>query len=133
MEETLRVFRTSCVPSHPFLPPRFIETTEQQMREGTLAGFDTTVVDDGGIRAFLCRAGSYVEALFVDPPHQRRGYGKRLLDHMKARTPVAHLCVFAKNPGAVRFYQREGFWALKLADHRETGETIVHLKWEAGK
>jgi hypothetical protein len=46
---------------------------------------------------------------------------------------VAHLSVFAQNPRAIKFYQREEFSALKLTEHRETGETIVLLKWEAKK
>ena len=103
------------------------------MRERTLSEFDTTVLDDGGIRAFLCRQRGYVQALFVDPPYQRQGHGKRLLDHLKVQTPTAHLSVFAQNPRAIKFYQREEFWALKLTEHRETGETIVLLKWEAKK
>ena len=131
MEETLRVFRASCPLSHPFLQAAFIQKTEQQMLERTLEEFATDVLDEGGIRAFLCRKGDFIEALFVDPPFQRQGLGKRLLDHLKSQTPVIRLSVFAQNPRAIRFYQREEFWAVRLAEHRETGETIVLLKWEA--
>jgi putative acetyltransferase len=133
MEETLRVFRAACIPSHPFLKPEFIQKSEQSMRDRTLLQFETDVVDDGGIRAFLCRKNSFIEALFVDPAFQQRGLGKRLLDHLKARSTVVHLTVFAENPRAIKFYQREEFWAVKVSEHRETGETIVLLKWEAGK
>jgi putative acetyltransferase len=131
MEQALRVFRAACVPSHQFLKPEFIEKSEQRMRERSLLQFDTEVVDDGGIRAFLCRNNSYIEALFVDPPYQRRGIGKRLLDHLKAHSKVIHLSVFAQNPRAIKFYQREEFWAVKVDEHRETGETVVLLKWES--
>jgi putative acetyltransferase len=130
MEETLRVFRASCVPSHPFLKPEFIRKAERTMRERTLLEFETEVLDEGGIRAFLCRKSSFIEALFVDPPFQQRGFGKQLLDHLKAQSPAIHLSVFAQNPRAIRFYQREGFWGVKLNQHHETGETIVLLKWE---
>ena len=133
MEETLRVFRSSCVPSHPFLKQEFIQKSEQRMRERTLLEFETEVFDDGGVRAFLCQKNSYIEALFVDPPFQQRGLGKALLDHAKARRTVVHLSVFAQNPGALKFYQREEFWVVKLSEHHETGETVVLLKWEARK
>jgi len=131
IEETLRVFRASCGSSHAFLPSSFIEKTERVMRERTLPQLETDVVDDGGIRGFLCRKGPLVEALFVDPPFQGRGFGKQLLDHLKRQTPVAHLFVFAQNPRAIKFYHREEFWAVKVGEHRETGETNVLLKWEA--
>ena len=133
MEETLRVFRAACLPSHPFLSPAFFEKSELAMRARTLAGFDTYVLDDGGIRGFLSHHGPFIDALFVDPEYQSRGLGKQLLDHLKTRLPSIQLTVFAQNPRAIRFYQREQFWAVKLIDHRETGETIVLLKWDAPK
>ena len=131
MEEALRVFRASCIASHPFLKPEFIQKAEQRMRERSLLEFETDVLDDGGVRAFLCRTNSYIDALFVDPPYQKRGLGKALLDHAKAKSTVIHLSVFAQNPRALKFYQREEFWAVKLNEHHETGETVVQLKWEA--
>ena len=103
------------------------------MRERRLAELETAVLEDGGVRGFLCRKGPLVEALFVDPPYQGMGYGKQLLDHLKDRTSVAHLWVFAQNSRAIKFYHREEFWAVKLGEHRETGETNVHLRWEANK
>jgi putative acetyltransferase len=130
MEETLRVFRAACLPSHPFLGSAFVEKSENAMRERNLAALDTYVLDDGGIRGFLSHHGPFIDALFVDPEFQSRGLGKQLLDHLKTLLPSIHLTVFAQNPRAVRFYQREQFWAVKLIDHRETGETIVLLKWE---
>ena len=133
MEETLRVFRAACLPSHPFLTPAFLEKSESAMRERNLAGLDTYVLDEGGIRGFLSHNGPFIDALFVDPAFQGRGLGKQLLDHLKAQMPSIHLTVFAQNPRAVRFYQREQFWAVKLVNHRETGETIVLLKWDAPK
>jgi putative acetyltransferase len=131
MEETLRLFRDACAASHPFLAPAFIRAIERRMREHTLLEFETEVLDDGGVKAFLCRTGSFVDALFVDPPFQSRGLGKLLLDHLKARTRIAHLSVFAQNPRAIKFYQREEFWATKVIEHRQTGETIVLLQWKA--
>ena len=101
------------------------------MRERTLLEFETHVLVDGGIRAFISQTQGFIDALFVDPPFQSRGLGKQLLDHAKAQTRLLRLSVFAQNPRAVRFYQREGFWATQVTEHRETAETIVLLKWEA--
>ena len=133
VDQALQVFRASCGPSHPFLPPAFMEKTERAMRQRMLHEFETHVLDDDGIRGFLCRKGPYVDALFVDPPFQGRGFGKQLLDHLKERTAAAHLSVFSQNTRAIKFYQREEFRAMKLDQHRETGESTVLLKWEARK
>ena len=133
IDETLRVFRAACDASHPFLPAAFLDKTETEMRKRRLLELHTDVFDDGGIRGFLSRNGGYVDALFIDPPFQRRGIGKQLLDHLKGQVSVALLSVFAQNPRAIKFYQREEFWAVKLDQHRETGESTVLLKWEAPK
>lgn len=130
LDETLRVFRASCAASHAFLPEAFIAQSEQSMRERSLLAAETRVLDDGAIRGFLCRHGTFIEALFVDPAFQSRGLGKALLDHAKTESRTLCLSVFAKNLRAVRFYQRERFWATGLKDHRPTGETLVLLKWE---
>lgn len=131
LEETLGVFRRACAASHPFLAPQFLCDSEAAMRDRTLLGWDTDVVEDGAIRGFLCRKETFIEALFIDPPFQSRGFGKCLLDHAKAQAPVLHLSAFAQNPRAVRFYQREGFAATAVRQHRETGETIILLRWAA--
>ena len=131
VEETIGVFRASCGPSHAFLKPDFLGRTEQKMRERTLLGWDTYVLVDGGIRGFICVCGGFVDALFVDPRFQGRGLGKELVDHVKSGAQALILSVFAQNARAIRFYQREEFWAVALKDHHETGETIVLLQWKA--
>ena len=131
VDETLRVFRESCPESHPFLARSFIRKCEKLMRERTLLELETDVFVDGTIRGFISRGPSFIDALFVAPSFQCRGVGKQLLDHVKAQSSVLVLSVFAQNSRAVRFYQREGFWATAVKPHPKTGETIVALKWEA--
>ena len=130
LEAVVELWRVSVAESHPFLSRQFLRKTEKAMRERTLAEFETVVLDDGGIRAYLSRVGTFVDALFVDPPFQGRGLGKHLLDHAKSQTKLLELSAFALNPRAVTFYQREGFWATAVKTHRETGESIVMLRWE---
>ena len=132
MDAALRVFRAACGPSHAFLSPKFIEKTAQRM-SSSLLELQTDVLDDGEVRGFVSRNQFFVDALFIDPPHQCQGLGKRLLDHLKTQMKVIQLSVFGQNLRAIRFYQREEFWAVKINEHRETGETVVLLKWEAKK
>lgn len=131
VEEAIAVFRASCGASHAFLKPDFLDKTEKTMRERTLLRWDTYVIEDGGIRGFISVCGGFIDALFVDPRYQGRGYGKALIDHAKSGARALILSVFARNPRAVNFYQREEFWAVAVKEHRETGETIVLLQWQS--
>ena len=130
MDQALSVFRAATELSHAFLDPAFLRKSEELLRMRTLREFETDVIDDGGVRAFITRTGGFIEALFVDPPFQSMGYGKRLIDCAKSGSGALQLSVFARNPRAVKFYQREGFWATAVKKHHETGESIVLLKWE---
>ena len=130
LDAVVGLWRASVAESHPFLSHEFLRETEKAMRERSLMEFETVVLDDGGIRAYLSRVGTFIDALFVDPPFQGRGLGKQLLDHAKSRSKVLELAAFSLNPRAVKFYQREGFWATTVKIHRETGESLVMLRWE---
>lgn len=132
VEAAVRVFRDSCRASHPFLGESFIRKTEEMMRDRSLVGCYTDVLDDGGIRAFMTRFDSFIDAFFVDPAFQSRGLGKLLLDHAKAAEKLLRLSVFTQNARALRFYQREDFWWLATRTHQETGERIVILEWKKG-
>ena len=130
IEDVLRLWRSSCEESHPFLTTEFLDTVGSNMRDRTLIAYETDVLVSGGVCAFLSRLGTFVDALFVAPSMQCRGLGKQLLDHAKIQCSELQLSVFAQNPRAVKFYQREGFWATTVKEHRETRETIVGLKWK---
>ena len=107
---------------HPGLELIYLERS-CVIRRITHADIETTLQ--------VWRASCLAAALFVDPRFQGRGLGKRLLDHAKAQSSLLRLSVFAQNPRAVKFYQREGFWATDVKGHGETEETIVLLRWEA--
>lgn len=130
LDAVIELWRASVTESHPFLSREFLRKTEKAMRERTLMEFETVVLDDGGIRAYLSRAGVFIDALFVSPSFQGRGLGKQLLDHAKSQSKLLELSAFSLNPRAVKFYQREGFWATTVKIHRETGESLVMLRWE---
>jgi GNAT superfamily N-acetyltransferase len=73
--------------------------------------------DDRRILGFAGVSGSELTHLYTDPPAQKRGVGRALLDHVKSLQPEGlELWVFQKNQGARRFYERHGFKLLKLTD-----------------
>jgi ribosomal protein S18 acetylase RimI-like enzyme len=57
-----------------------------------------------------------LERIYVLATHQGKGIGQRLLDEAmrmarEARHPTVWLSVWERNPGAIRFYERNGFVA----------------------
>jgi putative acetyltransferase len=129
-DAVVHIWRDACQHSYAFLARKFLRGYEKWMRSGVLYQYETLVIDEGGVRGFIVRAGNFVSLLFVDPRHQGRGLGKQLLDAAKGRAEELKTSAFAQNERAIRFYQREGFWATQVRVERESGETIVLFKWK---
>src|SRR5512142_3158326 len=53
----------------------------------------------------------WIATIGIDPPYQRRGYGRDLLRACEARlrSPRVRLSVRASNAGAIRLYEQEGY------------------------
>lgn len=71
-------------------------------------------VSEGRVVGIGARTGSYIDDLWIDPPFQGHGFGAQLLDHLTSAIRKdghrhATLHVMARNYGARRFYEREGW------------------------
>jgi GNAT superfamily N-acetyltransferase len=65
--------------------------------------------------AYVALAGTYVDRLYVDPPHWRLGLGSRLIEHAKALRPEGlELHTHQENLAARSFYERHGFVAVRF-------------------
>ncbi len=84
-----------------------------------------------GPQGFLARDGEEVHALYLARSVRGKRWGKRLLDHAKARSDRLALWTFQANSGARRFYAREGFRETKLTDGAGNDEKLpdVRLVW----
>ena len=70
--------------------------------------------------------------LYVDPAWHGRGIGRRLVDLAKERRPAGlELCTFQVNDRARRFYERNGFTAVRFGDgsSNEEGKPDVLYRW----
>ncbi len=71
----------------------------------------------------------YIEGIFVLDQYQKRGIGKALLNHVKAKKEHLSLNVYQKNLNAILFYQREGFCVQYEDVDENTGEKEYRMVW----
>lgn len=66
--------------------------------------------------AFMAISGDFIDQLYVDPDHQRRGIGLTLLDEHARRFSPGHLWLYTLqiNIGGRSFYEKNGFKAVKF-------------------
>ena len=83
--------------------------------------------EDGTVVAVLAtseeRTGSWINQLYVLPGWNGKGIGTKLLQHAHGilSKPI-HLYTFQENAGARRFYERNGYKAVRLTDGQDNEE-----------
>ena len=81
------------------------------------------------IMGFIGLDKEYIEGIFVLDQYQKRGIGKALLNHVKAKKEHLSLNVYQKNLNAILFYQREGFCVQYEDVDKNTGEKEYRMFW----
>ncbi len=84
-------------------------------------------VDGERVVGIASRDGNWLHQLYLAPGYAGAGIGRRLLDAMLDESPALKLWTFARNAGARRFYERNGFIAVEFGDGsgNEEGEADV--------
>ena len=83
----------------------------------------TLFEEDGIIKGFISVIEySFIGALFVDPPYQGHGIGRRLLDHVFSQYQHLSLTVYKDNLAAVQFYQKYGFKIMNEQLNQDSGK-----------
>lgn len=84
---------------------------------------------DGSPAGYARMTGAWLDDLYVDPAHARRGVGSALLDLVKARRPGGFcLWVFEMNTPARAFYARHGLAELERTDGAGNEERSPDIK-----
>lgn len=81
------------------------------------------------IMGFIGLDKEYIEGIFVLDQYQKRGIGKALLNHVKAKKEHLSLNVYQKNLNAILFYQREDFCVQYEDVDKNTGEKEYRMVW----
>lgn len=120
--------------AHAFIAVSYWEENREAMRGLYLPLSENWVlVQQGEVQGFVSMMGEYLAALFVQPGQQHRGYGKALLEWVKRDREKIHLQVYARNEGALRFYERNGFQVTKESLDEPTGEKEYLMEWRPGE
>ena len=81
------------------------------------------------IMGFIGLDKEYIEGIFVLDQYQKRGIGKALLNHVKAKKEHLSLNVYQKNLNAILFYQREDFFIQYEDVDENTSEKEYRMVW----
>lgn len=107
-----RVHRRACLIAYRFMNWSHSEDEVCAWYSDKFASWDWGLVAEEStkVTGFIATSGAFIDQLFVDPDHQRRGIGTSLLTTaLQMLTPPVTLTVFKENAPARRLYERHGF------------------------
>ena len=91
------------------------------------------VYDDGIVKGMMRIEGEELRELYVDHFFQDQGVGAQLIEFAKEQFSVRYLWALEKNTGAIRFYERHGFYPTDTRKLEEgTTEYIIMLERREG-
>ena len=132
------LWRRSRLRAFPDLQARKGHTAEEDreyFRDVVLVRHDVWVVElDGRVAGFLAIAGDFIDQLYVDPDHQRKGLGRTLIAHARRLSPSGlRLSTFQINHAGRAFYEGQGFVAARLGvSPPPESEPDVEYRWHPG-
>jgi GNAT superfamily N-acetyltransferase len=82
---------------------------------------------------FMAIVGDFIDQLYVDPDHQRRGVGHALIEHARQLSPSGlRLFTFQSNANGRAFYEKEGFAVAKFGvSPPPESEPDVEYRWRS--
>lgn len=114
--------------AHPFLKDAYVAQVAADIRNIYLPNAETWVMEDNGTPVgFIAMIDNEIGGLFLAPSCHGRGFGRAMVDHVRAERQMLTVEVFEKNAIGRRFYESYGF---RLADtmlHPPTGEQVLKL------
>jgi len=132
--ECASVLRTTRKHSLPYLPDLHSQNEDARFLADRVFATDTVLaaLHEGRVVGFIAFSDGWVHHLYVLPGWQRHGIGRELLERARLQFRSLQLWTFERNIDALRFYEREGFRAVKRTDGsgNEEKEPDVLLRWE---
>ncbi|WP_217587165.1 N-acetyltransferase [Lentibacillus saliphilus] len=130
VNQIIDIWYTASILAHDFIHKDYWEKQRTAMRDTYLPMSETYVITNKkGVIGFVSMVDHYLAALFIEVAHQGEGYGRELLDYIKARTDHIQLKVYKRNQRAVNFYERHGFSIKEALIDDQTGEAEFLMEW----
>jgi len=111
------------------------EEDRDYFRRVVLPRHDRWVTEiDGRPVGFMAIAADFIDQLYIDPDHQRRGIGSALIAHAKRLSPSGlRLFTFQINANGRAFYAKQGFEAVRFGvSPPPESEPDVEYQWRPG-
>jgi putative acetyltransferase len=118
--------------THAFLSENDMQLFLPQVREYLTSDTELWVLcsECGDVMGFMGMTGSRMDSLFLAPEHQRRGGGRRLVEHAQAMRGELTVDVNEQNPAARKFYESCGFFVEGRSEFDEAGRPfpLLHMR-----
>ncbi|MGP5569464.1 N-acetyltransferase [Pseudomonas helleri] len=123
MDRLLEIWLSASIKAHDFIDASFWQANIESMRDVYIPASETFVLEDSeDVFGFYSLLDRQLAALFVDPAHRCKGFGKQLLDHAKCLRKELSLSVYKENTPSVGFYTSQGFKRVKEQIDEQTGQ-----------
>ncbi|MEI7026232.1 N-acetyltransferase [Paenibacillus sp. y28] len=130
MDLMIGIWLRGSIQAHSFIDREYWMSKADAMKNTYLPMAVTYVLDEGeGPVGFISMVDHYLAALFIDPVHCRKGYGRRLLDDVKRRKDRIELKVYRENEGALGFYLKNGFTIREELVDEQTSAAEYVMVW----
>ena len=124
-----KIWLETNIKAHVFVASSYWEEHYEMVKDMFLQAEVYVYEIEKEIMGFIGLDKEYIEGIFVLDQYQKRGIGKALLNHVKAKKEHLSLNVYQKNLNAILFYQREGFCIQYEDVDKNTGEKEYRMVW----
>lgn len=124
-----KIWLETNIKAHDFIASNYWKEHYEMVKDMFLQAEVYVYEIEKEIMGFIGLDKEYIEGIFVLDQYQKRGIGKALLNHVKAKKEHLSLNVYHKNLNAILFYQREGFCIQYEDVDKNTGEKEYRMVW----
>ncbi|MDB7946792.1 N-acetyltransferase [Faecalitalea cylindroides] len=129
VDTVAKIWLETNIKTHDFIASNYWKEHHEIIKDMFLQAEIYVYEIEKEIMGFIGLDKEYIEGIFVLDQYQKRGIGKALLNHVKARKEHLSLNVYQKNLNAIFFYQREGFCVQYEDVDENTGEKEYRMVW----
>lgn len=129
IETIVQLWLTVNVETHAFIPAEYWESKIDFVTSQLLDAEIYVYVFEERIVGFIGMQGTYLAGIFISKALRSSGFGRELLNFVKAIHPSLQLNVYQKNQKAISFYLREGFSIISENVDEDTQEVELFMSW----